>query len=281
MAENAIAVLTYRPHASQIEFYKKVSSFGYDVFFVVDDNQYHCDYVSGIEFLQFDDAECAAFGFKSFNPPITEKKNSKVSAWEKGLYYFCVRNKSHSLVWFLEDDVLVLETRDIPEIDKLFPAADIVSAANNINRGGALGPWHWWQFVPKLLLPTPWAGSMVCAVRLGRSALDAIDQFTQRNMTKLLLLNFRNWLLSALQRAIGNLPGCGFVSFRKKFVFIEYLFHTLALHKGLTVAVAPQLQTIVWRNERGPEQLQAGRLYHPIKSQELQVRLRSKFEHEK
>ena len=82
---NAIAVLTLTPHPKLVEFYKRFANLGYDVFFVVDDDEFKAtDRV--VTFVHIDEATCRAHGFSDLNPAI--KKESGCSAWDKSLVLF-------------------------------------------------------------------------------------------------------------------------------------------------------------------------------------------------
>ena len=89
---NAIAVLTHTPHPKLVEFYKRFVNLGYDVFFVVDDNEFEGE-DRAATFVHVDDAKCRAHGFFNLNPAI--KKESGCSAWDKALYYFCRTDTSY------------------------------------------------------------------------------------------------------------------------------------------------------------------------------------------
>jgi len=62
-------------------------------------------------------------------------------------------------------------------------------------------------------------------------------------------------------------------SLRKKF-FIEYTFHTLALHNQLSVIKAQELSGVVWRKEWDVSEMNSGTIYHPLKDRDLHNRYR-------
>jgi hypothetical protein len=258
MAESrtrALAVLTRTPSRELIAFYARFLPLGYEVFVVVDDNTLRVEY-PGIRFIQIDDDECRRNGFINFNPVV--KKESRCSAWDKAVYYFCRIDNSHEHVWFIEDDVFVPFPETLLKLDEKYGKADIVSKDNNVNETGMLSGWFWWQFVPKGSLPPPWAHSMVCAVRLSRTLLDVLATFVQGNKTRLRLTNFIIELARFASRRKDYLG--------QKLLFIEYIFHTLALHNNCKIAVAKELAGIQWRNDWSVETMNAETLYHPFKN---------------
>jgi len=224
---SAIVVLTRTPHSELLEFYARFARLGYDVFVVVDDNNFKAEHAE-LNFIQIDESECRARGFFNFNPVI--KKNSGCSAWDKGLYYFCRINTSHDNVWFIEDDVFVPLAETIFKIDQKYGKADIISKDNHVNELGLLTGWFWWTCVPRNFLPPPWAGSLVCAVRLSRRLFKVLDLFIEANTDKFRLANTAMKFVNFLRRGKKYLP--------RKFFFIEYIFHTLALHNHLSVVTA-------------------------------------------
>lgn len=48
-------------------------------------------------------------------------------------------------------------------------------------------------------------------------------------------------------------------------LFLEYLFHTIALHRSRLVAEPAELSEIVWRRTWEESQLRRHRVYHPVK----------------
>jgi hypothetical protein len=201
------------------------------------------------------------------------QKRSRCSAWEKALYYFCCRDLSHDNVWFIEDDVFVPNHEIILTVDRKYGKADIISADNVVNKYGVLDDsgvlddqerWFWWGLVPKTILRPPWAKSMVCTVRLSRKILTALGSLIRSNKNKLRFINAVRAVVDLLRQKS---------SWRKKF-FIEYTFHTLALHNQLSVIKAQELSGVVWRKEWDVSEMNSGTIYHPLKDRDLHNRYR-------
>ena len=55
----------------------------------------------------------------------------------------------------------------------------------------------------------------------------------------------------------------------KKFLFLEWTFHTLALHRGLSVVAADELRGIVFRKQWELSEMTLEGLYHPVKDFDL------------
>jgi hypothetical protein len=270
---NAIAVLTVTPSDDLLEFYSGFAQLGYRVFVVVDDNNFKLNAAlkaknNRVSLIQIEDHECRSAGFFNFMAMIQSR--GRCSAWEKALFYFCFRDLSHDNVWFIEDDVFIPNHEIILSIDRKYGNADIISADNVVNKYGVLDDqelWPWWRLVPKTILPPPWAHSMVCTVRLSRNMLTTLASFIRSNQNK---LRFTNVVISAIKIAGLLRPKS---LWRKKF-YIEYIFHTLALHNQLSVIKAQELSGVVYRKEWNVSTMNAGTIYHPLKDINLHPRYR-------
>jgi hypothetical protein len=271
---NAIAVLTVTPSDDLIEFYSGFVRLGYRVFVIVDDNNLKLGNPevraknAGVSLIQIEDYECRRPGFFNFMAMV--QKRGRSSALEKALYYFCCRDLSHDNVWFIEDDVFVPNHEIILSIDRKYGNADIISADNVVNKYGVLDDqelWPWWRLVPKTILPPPWAHSTVCTVRLSRKMLTTLASFIRSNQNK---LRFTNVVISVI-KVVGLLRPKSL--WRKKF-YIEYIFHTLALHNQLNVIKAQELSGVVYRKEWEVSKMNSGTIYHPLKNRDLHNRYR-------
>jgi hypothetical protein len=60
---------------------------------------------------------------------------------------------------------------------------------------------------------------------------------------------------------------------RKKF-YIEYIFHTVALHNQLSVIKARELSGVVFRKQWDVSEMNSGTIYHPLKDRDLHDRYR-------
>lgn len=243
---NAVVLLTVQPNKGQVDFFRQIEREDLDLFVLADDNTVDGAMYEGVRLIQIDDRLCNENGFRRFNPVI--QKPFECSAWDKALYYFSSVDTRYDNVWIIEEDVFISTPDTIPTLDRKYGEADIISAAHNVNETGELDSWHWWKHVPVEALPLPWAWSMVCGVRLSRAMLQAIKGFVARKEA---------------QDA-----GC---------LNIEFVFHTLALHQGLKVAIAEELKGVVWRKDWSTQELLGDGLYHPIKDVERHALIRKEL----
>ena len=209
----------------------------------------------GLISLRRNQAEGAGFlGSVSFLP-------KRASSRCKALYWLCVgegRNAGEgqppiSHWWMIEEDVLVPTEAALLALDDAHPSSDLLAPHHYVKRPGS-GPdvahwsgqrsWPHWHLASGLVHP-PLASSMVCAVRVSR----------------------------ALLSRVGHLAAS-----RRRLLFCEMLFNTLALQAGLDVATPARLRGVVWREPRYTARFpyRPDCLYHPVKDLELQraVRLR-------
>ena len=259
----ALALLTLRPDDRQVDFYRGLEADGYDLFVFVDDPGFQ-PVRDDVRYVLIDDGECANAGFYDFCPMFL--KPSRVCTWDKAVYFFARLNPvRYEHVWLIEDDVFVPTLGAISALDRKYPGADIVSADTTLNTTGNPQGWFWWKFVPAELLPAPWLMSMVCAVRLKPTVFALLAGLVGR------------W------KSVYGVPDGGPLVLKdglpdwKPLLFIEYVFHTLALHAGLSVVVAEELAGIHYRREWTLEEMAADCLYHPVKELDLQVEYRRRW----
>jgi hypothetical protein len=240
---NAIALLTLNPNLELLDFYKNIPKQKYDLYCFVDNNLVNLTNTHFVNYIQLDDLICEKNGFHRFNPVIKNKKGfPNVSSWDKAIFYFSTVNRSYDNVWYIEDDVFVPDINLFQDIDNNFPKDDLLSSENVINTTGEIDSWVWWKLVKSSNLPLPWAKSMVCALRVSKTLMSLLNEYVSEN--------------------------------HNSYKFVEYIFHTLALHNNLSVRPIENLNGIVWRREWLKEELNAKTLYHPIKSIEQQINFR-------
>jgi hypothetical protein len=243
----ALAFLTWQPANETIRFAAQLASDipSIDVHIVVDDDRYSIptDTASDIQFLQFDETVCLKYGFLTGNTFGTDKD---CSAWDKALYYFSRANHQYDFVWFFEHDVFIPSTQAFRAVHELYAKnSDLVSAKVKYNRNGDISSWfHAYLLETEFVLP--WSYAMVCALGVSRRVLSAVNEYAQ-------------W--------------------RGHIAFIEFLFHTLALHKRNMIVVTPtELSTIVYRKAyifRSIKQA-PNNWWHPVKNLSEQEQWRDK-----
>lgn len=264
MHRKAIAVLTRSPDEELLLFYSQFRAQGFDVFCFIDDNSYRIGRCCDVQCIQIVDKECTSRGFSHFAPPY------RCSAWDKAIYYFCKLQDNYEHVWFIEDDVLIPSVDTLILVDKKYDHADIISAPSVVNETGRPDGWHWWKHVPSRMPPPPWCRAMVCAVRLSKAVLDAVARFVDANATRLAISNTVTGIYNAraiwrLRKRFARLFGYEVHRKHLKYPFIEFIFHTLAMHENKRIVGAEELKSVVWREAWRAADMLSECLYHPVK----------------
>jgi hypothetical protein len=245
--KHAIVFLTRNPHTLMFEFAEKLISHEYDVYFSINS----IDYVppknisEKINILQISSDESEQAGYKGGTLLIPD---GGASAWCKAIYYFCELNTtSYDAIWFIEDDVFIPSVHTLKNLDTLYPShsSDVLST-DYIKTEVDSNHWHYQ--LNKGLIDLPWAGGMVMAIRVSLRLIREIKLLTRKN---------------------------------KKLLMAELLFHTVAIHHGFNIVVAPELKWLVTSKIWDDNEIHENGLFHPIKSYERHLELanENKLEH--
>lgn len=249
--KTVIAFTTLRPNNNLINFSKElIKNTDFDVFIFIDDNTYKPpsteEISSRLNYIQINNNECIKNGFQWVTFLMYNPNSLRVCAWDKALYYFSHINTSYDFIWGLEDDVF------IPSIDTLINLTNnyvnnttgLVVAKNEGNFDGDL-KWLWRQAL-MAKLPLPWYCSMVPALGMSKKLIECIKEYAKNN---------------------GSL------------VLTEILFNTLAMHNNLKVIIAPELSTIVYRNDWTINDFKNNKnnLFHPVKNVEEHEKYRNEI----
>lgn len=220
-----ICLMCVCPTESVVRFAEQLSPI-YKVYIVCDDPSCSTPDSSAITYLKITDNECIAAGYNRSNPAIPKIP----SAWDKALYYFCVKDTTPQHVWFIEEDVFVPRPTLLSDIDAKYPTTDLI-AKQNVEKTEDPA-FMWWHEADGVFNP-PIYRSLVCASRLSRKLLIKIDEFVQKN---------------------------------NRLVFIEILFNTIVHHEKMTLAMPEQLSTIIWRHDWTHETVDEEHMFHPVKN---------------
>ena len=182
-----------------------------------------------LTFIKISDAESAAAGWTRSNITIAKP----TTAWDKVLYYFCVKDTSPANLWIIEEDVFLPNAQLLADIDAKHPDADLIAKQNVREEDD---PAFLWWFDADGYLEKPLYRSLVCATRLSRRMLDSVRDFVRQH---------------------------------KRLVFIEIIFNTLAVQQGMKMALPDELSTIIWRHQWTEDTIDDKHLFHPIKDVEL------------
>jgi hypothetical protein len=260
-ARIAIAPLTFRTDRDQVAFYELFAKAGYEVFVFVDDPDFGTPASSTATYVKVSEQKCIEAGYVVLNPLVSMKRKVRVSEWEKALYFFGTHEGEFDHVWFLEDDVFVPRTEIIQRIDRGLPDADLLCEGHRINHFGELKSWVWWMWVPKDVLPLPWAWSMVCAVRMSKSLLAEMHRTIVGSTEEMK----RHFLL--LKKAVAA----------PKFLWIEFLFNAIALHQRLKVVTPTEPSIVLFHKAWTLDELDDQHIYHPANDKALQQAWRSRL----
>jgi hypothetical protein len=261
-AGKAIVLLVHRPDPRQVAFYQSLAEEGYAVLVVVDDPAFKAPPSMDVSYVQVDERACLKAGYVFLNPMIAIRKQLPVAAWEKALFHVCRVARSYELVWFLEDDVFVPSIDVIVATDRDHPSADLLCQRNSVNLSGETRSWDWWSWVPPEVLPLPWGASMVCASRVSRRLLTAVDALISANAVRMMELHAR-----AKQKQ-GPL----------RFLFIEFLFNTLAMRHAMRIETPVSLSTSLFHKRWQVEEMDLAHIYHPVKDRDAHIAWRKLLE---
>ena len=238
---SAISFLTRRPSPETVSFASELARSipSIDVHIIIDDNTFDIPQVnmSAVRFVRFNDTICSESGFSSSNTFGTGKD---CSAWDKAIYFFTRVSTHYKFMWFVEEDVFIPSASAFLAVHQLYSRShDLIVPNVEYNFDGDVSIWYHAYLLAEAFVP-PWSYGMVCAMGVSRRLLSAVDEYTR-------------W--------------------RGHSSFIEFLFHTLALHDHrMKVIVPAELSTIVYRKNYNFEQMQAApnNWWHPVKNFSLQ-----------
>ena len=238
----AVAFLTTTPHKNTLKFSREVRDTGFDVFVICDDKQEFNVLNDGI--IHIDDELCQKWKYvnSNINSTSTHIKKNPIS-WDKMLLFFCEFATEYDFVWVFEDDCFIPSVETIQHLHLKYKKYHLVTANNFLNDGKQMD-WHWREIYDKI--KGPYAYSMVCACGISRHMFNEIKRYKERE---------------------------------NQLFYIEVMFNTLALQKGLKVTDAFELKSIVWQGKWDINEflLLPNNVFHPRKDIENHYNLRSKI----
>ncbi len=241
-----LCFLTVRPPRLFYDFVCRLASEAYPVFITIDDYSYN---IPGVEddksekehvtILKIDRAECEAAGFKG--AVIT--MGGKACSRDKALFFFSRRFIEWEHVWFIEQDVFIPTEETITKIDRENPTGDLLVRQHKIVT--EIGDSWWFRYLAgQITFPPLVAISMICAIRVSRALMVAIDRYASEHGT--LFLD-------------------------------EALFNTLALQNSLSVATPRALRKIDYKTKWGSSDVDGSTLLHPVKDIQQQHQWREEL----
>ena len=151
------------------------------------------------------------------------------SAWDKALYYFCLKNAAEH-VWFIEEDVFIPRANILDEINVKYPTTDLVTKQHVLEKDD---PAFYWWFDGEGKMDRPYYRSLVCASRVSRRLLNLVAKMAKEKRTV---------------------------------CFLEILFSSLAHNNNFTIEQIPELQSIIFRHSWTKDTVHMNGLFHPVKN---------------
>lgn len=236
--KTAISFITLTPNKYLIDFcYDILDKIDTDIYIFIDNNNFVLPDSKNLKlkFIKINNNDCIINGFQWVTFLMYNPNSLQVCSWDKALFYFSNINTDYDFIWGFEDDVF------IPSINTLINLYNKYVNENNDlivakNEGNFDGNFTWlWRQAYNANLPLPWYCSMVPALGLSKRLIQIINNYAKKNGT---------------------------------LVLTEILFNTLAMHNNLNVIIAPELSTIVYKNNWTIEDIKNNKnnLFHPIKN---------------
>jgi len=223
--QSAVCFLSVEPNPILIAFAERLSEH-HRIFIVIDSNECSLPATSYVTFIRMNDEFCKGKGFFNAN----ELFDKTPTAWDKGLLYFTMIETGYKHVWFVEEDVFIPTTTILKQISAKYPTADLL--VNDHTPRIIDHTWSWWTVCDNGVIDTPHYHSMVCATRVSRELLQVISAYAKE---------------------------------KKKLVFIEVMFNTLAAINKMRVETPIELSRVVHRHDWDESKLDTKHLIHPIK----------------
>lgn len=239
----AICILCRSYNETWIEFLKSFTH--YDIYMVIDDNTtIYPKQINNVFIIQVTDEECMKSNYYNSS---TVSNLKHIVAWDRALYYFNTQVDpfyAYEHIWFLEDDVFLMNEDVLLKIDEKYPDSDLLSAFHDVNETGDIyNGWNHWVNVINQI-KTPWAHSLVSASRLSFVILSLVHKFVRE----------------------------------RPLLFIEALFSTLA-HQGNRFIDHPDelKDTITYDKKWDRDEIDITKIYHPFKKMEDHEYIRNKY----
>jgi hypothetical protein len=198
------------------------------------------DYVvspNTLYFIQIKDEECGKRGYINAASTIPKKP----SAWDKALYYFCLKTTARH-IWFIEEDVFVPRPNIMDEMNARYPNTDLVTKQHVSEKDD---PGFYWWFDAEEKMDRPYYRSLVCATRVSRRILDKVATMAKEKRTV---------------------------------CFVETIFSTIAHQNNFSIVQAPELQSVIFRHSWTKETVHMNGLFHPVKEMTDHIAFREHLE---
>ena len=223
----AVCLICFKPKDVWLLFLATLTN--YDIFVIIDDNSH--DYVTTnqkITYAQVSHEDCINNGFNGINFLFRDP-----TGWEKSLFYFTHVKKDYDRVWFFEEDVFFYDEKALLTIDEAY-GGDLLTAPYKKSLDGKTDEdgdeWLWHKI--SAAFDPPYYHGMVCANRMSRALLEAIDAYARDNKT---------------------------------LFFLEALFPSICHTKGLKHDTPPHMEKVLWKMDTATTTFTKDKMYHPVK----------------
>ena len=241
--KKAICILCRYYNETWIQFLKSFTQ--YNIYMVIDDNTtIYPKQINNVFIIQVPDEVCLKSNYYYSSVASNLKP---IVAWDRALYYFNTHVDpfyAYDHIWFLEDDVFLMNEDVLLKIDEKYPQSDLLSAFHDVNETGDVNKgWnHWINVIHRI--GTPWAHSLVSASRL----------------SFIMMLHIQNYVKD------------------RPLLFIEALFSTLAEQNHRFIDHPDELKdTITYDKKWDRDEIDVSKMYHPFKKMEDHEYIRNKY----
>ena len=223
------------PNPILVAFAERLSEH-HRIFIVIDSNECSLPATSYVTFIRMNDEFCRGKGFFNANQVF----HKTPTAWDKALLYFTMIETGYKHVWFVEEDVFVPTTTILKQISVKYPTADLLVSDHSARIIDS--SWSWWPVCDDGVIDPPHYHAMVCAIRVSRQLLQVVSSYVKE---------------------------------KKKLVFIEVMFNTLAAINKMRVETPIELSRVVHRHDWDESKLDTKHLIHPVKDLALHEHYRT------
>lgn len=237
--KTAVCFLTVNPSKLFYNFCVDIQNDNpeYDVYITIDNNKYEIpDYDGKVKIIKINDDEINKTSFKC---TVYHCQNRACSR-DKALYYFCKININYDYIWFIEEDVFIPTTKTLKYLDEKYPNCDLVTEGHVVKTKIIVNEWHWRFVLSQAQLKEPVAHSMICAIRVSKKLMLAIENYADTH-TQLYM--------------------------------DEVIFNTLCIQNNLNIKIPQEFK--IRFDKIDTSFIDPHCLYHPVKSIEKHYALRN------
>lgn len=239
--KTVIAFLTKTPSEDLLKFAGEISEF-FDIYVIIDDNNYKCKKNNFINLIQIDNDECKKHSFVFLETQYNDTSDKNIYCWEKAIYYFNYINTDFDYVWFIEEDVFISSIEAIIKLENKCDNYDLVCAANDKGLIETSKNTWMWNYAFQIFKEPSYC-SMVCACRISKKLLISVNLAIQELKDK----------------------------HKLHFFIYEFFLNTIAMKLGMSVYCPEELLSITYDTVWNLDDFKTNKdnFFHPFKKYEL------------